>query len=268
MKEEKAGVVIPFWGGMVFPFEKLGQNFKVFFELTGAFAFFSAIFSMFVGRGFACGLGFESKMFFCTGNALSLMINVMMLLFLTALFIRRWWYLSFEKQSFSGVVRTKIGIKDFKILGFLICFLCLWAIIAVGVYALYIRKATPNLNFELAWFIFVSLFIVAAFFVLINAVLFVRFLEGKNWLLLNKTAFPMFDNVYKLIAWFLFYLLIFAYLFQLVGRVFFVCKSFFPVWMCSFIGDFSLYFVFYLMIICFVSLLKYQEMHIFADEER
>lgn len=267
MKEEKTGVVIPFWGGIVFPFEKIGQNYKGFLGLISGFAFFSAVFSMFIGRGFACGLGLEGKMLFCTNNILSLVVSVMVLLILIALLVHRWWLLGFKKQSFSEVVKTKIGVKDFKILGFLVCFLSLWGIIGAGVYALYVRKATPNLNFELAWFVFVSLFIIAAFFMLINAVLFARFLDGKNWLLLNKTALPIFDNIYKLIAWFLVYLLIFAYLFQQVGSVFFVCQSFLPVWLCSFIGDFSLYFVFYFMIICFVSLLKYQERYIFADEE-
>lgn len=159
-------------------------------------------------------------------------------------------------------------MKDFKIFGFLMLFLSLWGIVAVGVYTLYVRKATPNLNFEIAWFVFVSLFIMAAFFMLSNAVLFARFLDGKGWLQLNKTAFPIFDNIYKQIIWFLFYLLLFAYFFQLVGRLFFVSEQVLPVWLCSFIGDFLLYFVFYLMIICFVSLLKYQEIYIFADEER
>lgn len=267
MKEEKAGVVIPFFGGLVFPFEKIGQNYKGFLGLTGGFALFSAIFSMFIGRGFACGLGVEDKMPFCTNNVLSLIVSVIMLLILTALFIRRWWLLSFKKQSFSEVVKTKVDVKDFKVLVFLVCFLSLLGIIGVGVYALYIRKATPHLNFELAWFVFVSLFIMVAFFVLINVVLLARFLDGKNWLLLNKTALPIFDNIYKLIVWFLVYLLILAYLFQQAGSMFFACKSVFPMWLCSFIGDFSLYFVFYFMVACFVSLLKYQDMHIFADEE-
>lgn len=266
MKNEETGIVIPFWGGFIFPLKKIDQNAKAFFMLVSIFACLSAMVSMFLGRGFACGLGGADKMFYCANNISGLIANVLVLLFLTALFIHRWWLLCFANKSFAEVIKKRVGLKDLKVVGFVFLFLALWLFVGGGFYVLYVRKATPNLNFELAWFIFVSAFILGAVFLLVNFVVFARFLDGKKWFLLNKTAWPIFDNIYKLMGWVLVYLLFFAYFIRQIGRAFFTLQTVLPVWLASFIGDFSLYFIFYFMIVCFVLLLKYQELHIFADE--
>lgn len=267
MQKKDKGVVIPFWGGMIFSLDKITRNFGAFLGLVCGFSFLSAFLSMLIGRGYACGLGLEDQMFFCGNNGLSLILNTLFLFVFTALFIRRLWGLIVEGGALSDVFKMKFGVKDLKTLGFLGLFLFFWGVFGGCLYALYIRKATPYLNFELAWFVFVSLFILAALFMLANAVVFARFLDGKKWLVLNKTALPVFDNIYKLAGWFLFYLLLFAYLIRRAEGVFVFCWRILPVGIASFVGDFALFFVFYFMTACFVLLLKYQEIHIFADEK-
>lgn len=267
MQKTDKSVVIPFFGGLMFPFEKIAQRFKDFFLLVGGFSFLSALLSMFLGRGFACGFGLEYKVFFCGNTIWNLSLNTLFLFVLIILFIHRWWLIGFDGKSLVGALKTKVGIKDLKIAGFLFSFLLLVGVLGVCVYALYTRKATPNLEFEIAWFIFVSLFIIAILFVLINAVVFVRFLDDKKWLVFDKTALPIFDNIYKLMGWFLFYMLFFSYLAHHVSGVFIFCQKILPLDIAGLVADFVLFVVFYLMIGCIISLLKYQEIYIFANEK-
>lgn len=267
MQKKYKEVVIPFWKGILFPLDKVIQNFGAVFLFISCFSVLSALVSMFIGRGFACGIGFDEEMFFCKNSIWNLTSNMLLMFMLAVLFIRRWWLLGFNGKTLGEVCKTKIGIKDLKIAGGVFLFLFFGCMLGVCVYVLYVRKATPHLNFELAWFFFISLFILAILFVLTNAVVFIRFLEGKKWFVFSKTALPVFDNIYKLIGWVLVYMLFFAYLVQQAGMIFVFCRRVLPLVVASFMGDFALYFVFYLMIVCVISLLKYQEGYIFEGEK-
>lgn len=265
MQKKDKEVVIPFWGGVIFPLEIIAKRFKDFFLLVSGFSFLSAIISMVFGRSFACGL--DDELFFCGNNVWNSFIVLVVAFVFSVMFIRCWWFLGFKEKSLSEVLKMKAGVMDLKIAGFLLGGLCFLGVLGGGVYVLLSREATPQFDFELAWFVFVSLFIIVALFVLLNAVVFIRFLDGKKWLVFHETGWPIFDNVYKLMGWFLFYLLFILYFIRQVGRLFIFCRQILPMVVASFIADFALYFVFYLAIACVISLLKYQEKCIFANEE-
>ncbi|MCM1322561.1 MAG: hypothetical protein NC218_00050 [Acetobacter sp.] len=265
-KSSNVKVDFSFWEGITFPFECIYRHFKDFCYLIGSFSLFSAILMMFAGRGFACASGLEGSIY-CINNVWFSLILFVFLFILMACFVNRWWKIAFYNMSFKEAMKIKFGIADIKTMGFIFLYLMVFCAIGIGFYWLYARVVTPNWVTELLLFMLVSLFIIGGFFIIANAVVFARFLDGQEWLVFGKTFLPVFDNIYKLIAWFLFYLLLLIYLIQQAQRVFFICQKTMPLLLAGFAGDVALQFVFYLMLACGVSLLKFQERYIFGNDK-
>lgn len=134
------------------------------------------------------------------------------------------------------------------------------------VFILSSRIATPDLGMELIIFIAVSMLVIAALFFIINAVVFARFLDDQEWFVYRKTFWPTFDNIYKLIIWFLCYLLLLGYFVASVKKIFDASLNVLPLFWGNLLSQFVLQYVFYLMIIFFLSFLRYQEYYIFKEK--
>ncbi len=266
VKDETSVVEIPFIKGWIFPVECIYKNLKSFGCLAGVFSFLVSLVALCLGRGLACGFGLTGVGVYCFDTSWSVLGSGSVLFLSLAMFINRWWLIAFNNVPFNEAIKEKKIGNDLKTVGFMFLFLIAIAVVGGGFYFLYSRKATPNLDLELGLFVLVSLVIIAGVLFLVNAVVFIRFLEGKNWFVFKKTFVPVFDNVYKLLAWFLFYMFLFIYLLRQVSILFAFCRKFLPLLLSSFIGDFAMYFVFYLLMACFVSLLQFQIKYIFADE--
>lgn len=266
MLKKKSNVVFPFFEGITFPFETIYKKIKGFCYLTGLFSLMAAVLVMLFGRSFVCTLGLSGSGIYCLTNVWGFLLLFLLLLFMMACFINRWWQVAYNNMTFAEAIRIKISLREVKILFFLLMYLLMFLIIGGGLYALYTRVATPNLKLELAIFAGVSLFIFAALIVLLNAVMFACFLDGKEWHMVLRVQLSLFDNIYKLAVWFLFYLLLFAYLIRQSVSLFFTFQKVLPLWFSGFLGDFVLYSIFYFMAVCAVSLLKLQENCIFENK--
>lgn len=266
-KEDKKAIVFPFFEGITFPFETIYKKIKDFCCLTSVFSLAAAILVTLFGRNFACTIGILGSEAPCLANVWGVLALFLLLLFGMACFINRWWAVAYNDVTFAQAIRMKISWRDVKISSFLLMYLVMFFIVGGGLYALYSRVATPNLNLELAIFAVVSLFIFAALVVLVNAVMFARFLDGKDWRFALNVQMPLFDNIYKLTVWFLFYLVLFVYLIRQSVSLFFACQKVLPLWCSSFLGDFAFYFVLYFMAVCAVSILKLQESYLFNEEK-
>ncbi len=266
-KKVEKDVVFPFWEGIIFPFETIYKKVKDFCCLIGVFSLIAAVLVMAFGRSFACALGLNGWGIYCMVNPWGMLLLFVLLLFLMACFVNRWWMIAFKGMGFAEVIKIKPDTKDIKVLGFLLVYLVIFLIVGGGLYLLYSRTATPDLKLELAIFVGVSLVIVMSLVLLLNAVVFARFLEGEEWFVIRQTLLPLFDNIYKIVAWFLFYLLFFAYLMRQAGSLFFVLQRELPLFISSFLSEFALQFVFYLVAACVVSLLKLQADCIFKDRK-
>ena len=266
LKKNETYIVFPFFEGITFPFETIYRNFKGFCYLTGVFSLSAALLVMLFGRSFACTLGISGNGIYCLTNVWGFLLLFLLLLFMMACFINRWWLIAYNDMTFAEAVKTKISLRDVQISYFLLIYLLMFLIIGGGLYVLYTRVATPDLELELAIFVGVSFFILVALTVLLNAVMFACFLDGKEWRVVLKSQLSLFDNIYKLMVWFLFYLLLFAYLIRQSVSLFFSFQKVLPLWGSGLLGDFVLYFVFYFMAVCVVSLLKLQENCIFENK--
>lgn len=260
---EDGEVVIPFIGGLTYPVRQIDDHIKGFLWLTFVAALFNVVISSFLGRNFLCGLGIEGPGFYCSANVLALGGSVLAFIGGLAWYINRWYSIS----ESGGEIVYKLNLKDVKTVGFILFYLGLWAVAGWAAYSLNIRKPVEDWREELLFFFVFTMIILAIFVLLVNSVLFIRFLQGKKWLNLRCSFWPVFDNLYKILGWFLFYFLVFAYFFRSV-TVFWVQNEWFPFWVNSLAGEFCFYFVIYASVAVFISSLAYQAKYIFGNRRQ
>ncbi len=257
----KDEVIIPFIDGFVYPIKKIGENFKSFCLLTAVMALGNTVIALLCGRGLFCGIDVQMGGLYCSANWMNLFISVGVLLFGMAMYVSRW----FQVSESGGKIDFKIKRDDIVMLAWVVIYFVLWGVIGFGAYVLNVRVASLNFYGEVIFFLFVSLCMLAAVWVMLNYVLIVFKLQGKNWWCLRQTFWPLFDNVHKIFIWFLCFFLILAYLFRIVVS-FFRQSDFFLAGLSVLAGEFCFYFLIYLTVAVFVSSLVYQAQYIFKDK--
>lgn len=173
---EDGEVVIPFIGGLTYPVRQIDDHIKGFLWLTFVAALFNVVISSFLGRNFLCGLGIEGPGFYCSANVLALGGSVLAFIGGLAWYINRWYSIS----ESGGEIVYKLNLKDVKTVGFILFYLGLWAVAGWAAYSLNIRKPVEDWREELLFFFVFTMIILAVFVLLVNSVLFIRFLQGKN----------------------------------------------------------------------------------------
>lgn len=259
---DEGEIVIPFWKGFFYPLQKIAQSGRKFFILTISFALIGALFSSILGRTSFCGIGIEGPGIYCSSNIINLILSCLIFLLCSGIFICSWYEVSENNQK----VTIRVGKKELKVAAFVLGYCCCWGGLALASYILTIRKAVPDWKEEMLFFFAMSLVILFILYLLLNAVMLIRFLQGKKWLCLRKVFWVIWDNLYKPFGWFFIYILFFT-LFLRDFLAFFVRYEGFPVWLSALGGDFSFYFVLYSSIAVFVSNLSYQNKYIYFDED-
>lgn len=263
-KQEK--IIFPFFQGIVFPVQELFKHFSVFLQLAGAVSLCYSVIILLMGQNYFCLSAERPEGLFCLTNAYVSVFSFLLWGFFLAYFINRWYLITKTDVSVKKALQTPCWVRDLKTFCFLCAYLGLWLLIGAVFYILKKRIATPDWVVELLYFTLGAVIIIVAVFLLLNSVLFVRYLQGKDWLVLKQTAFSIFDNIYKILAYFLFYLLLFVYLLQSVGLLFWK-NTFLPLWLSGLLGSMANYMVVCALMVCFVSSLELQECQIFSKKE-
>lgn len=259
---EEGEIIMPFWKGFLYPLRKIAQSGSNFFILTGGFSFVCALLSSALGRSFLCGVGIDVPGIYCSSSLLNFFLSALIFIACSGSYISSWYNVSENNQK----VTIRVGKKELKVAAFVLGYCCCWGGLALASYILTIRKAVPDWKEEMLFFFAISLIILFILYLLLNAVMLIRFLQGKKWLCLRKVFWVIWDNLYKPFGWFFIYILFFT-LFLRDFLAFFVRYEGFPVWLSALGGDFSFYFVLYSSIAVFVSNLSYQNKYIYFDED-
>ena len=266
--DDENKVVIPFFEGLSFPVTELSMHLKEFVCLAGFLSFLTTIIILCLGRSIFCGFDThgEIKGLFCSQSLISLLASTVVSLFSVAYFINRWHAIVFDKKSFSEAIKLKCLKKDFKALGVILLYIVLWLALFAACLFLEKRRAVADWQAELLVFIGFSLVIVLALFLLLNFVVFYNYLQGGRFFAINKTFWPVFDNIYKPIISFFIYFLIFVYFFKVVF-VSFMTENTLPLWLNIFASDFFCYFLIYMVAAIVEVSLAYQAKFLFKAEE-
>lgn len=259
---EEGEIIMPFWKGFLYPLRKIAQSGSKFFILTGGFSFVCALLSSALGRSFLCGVGIDLPGIYCSSSLLSVFLSAFIFIACSGCYISSWYNISENNQN----VKVHFGVKELKIASCVLGYCLCWIVLSGLAYVLTARIPVPDWKVELAFFCGISLIMMFVLYVLLNAVVVVRFLQAKKEWYLRKVFVVVWDNLYKPFAWFFIYVLFFS-LFLRDCLVFFVRYEHFPVWLNAFCGDFAFYFLLYWGIAVFISVLVYQAKYIYADED-
>ena len=257
-------VSFSFFQGITQPLGKISKYLKEFLILTFSFSMFNSLFSFAVGRNILCNGFGKLEISYCHDGLFAGFLSCMALLCGISFYINRWHMICYDNKSIKEVLSFSYLKKDIKTLGFVLFYIVLWGVVSGGVFFLKTRVATPNWKLELGIFMIVSLLIIFSLLLLLNSVLFSRFMKDKNWVCLNKSLLPILDNFYKVVGWFMVYLLFFMMLFR-VSLDLYQIDFFGIVWLKGIIIDFGINLVIYFGGALAVLLLDYQEEIIFDD---
>ncbi len=261
---EKDEIVIPLMKGLAFPLEKLFSRIKVFLVLAGVVSLVYSVVVFFMGQNYFCL--FRQADTLCFESGLLSAISIVLWLFGLAFFINRWYLCVYCRIPVCEALKMLCWKKDFKTLGFIVAYFGLWLVIGIVFYLL--RKRIPSSEWliELSYFVLGSFFVIAALILLSNVVVFMRYLRGKQWLVFKQTIGPVFDNIYKVIAFFMFYLFLFIVLVQQV-KVMFWSAQLLPIWLNGVLISFFDYCAVCAAAVCFIASLEFQETYIFREKE-
>ncbi len=259
---DEGEIIMPFWKGFFYPLQKIAQSGRKFFILTISFALIGAMLSSLLGRTAFCGMGIDGSGIYCSSSIINLILSCLFFLFCSSVYICSWYNVSENNQK----VKIQVGKKELKVVAFVFGYCCCWGILALTSYTLTVKKAVPDWKEEMLFFFIMSLVILFILYLLLNAVMLIRFLQGKKWFCLRKVFWVIWDNLYKPFGWFFIYVLFFT-LFLKDFLAFFIRYEGLPIWLGALGADFSFYFLFYSSIAVFVSSLSYQNRYIYFDED-
>lgn len=98
MKNDEGEVVIPFSGGLVYPLQKIKEQFKSFWLLTLWLSLFNTAASSLAGRTFLCGLGGDAGGFYCSLSIWSVVCSVGAWFLGCAFYISKWFDIGEKKK--------------------------------------------------------------------------------------------------------------------------------------------------------------------------
>lgn len=261
-KEEKS-VKFPFFGGLAYPVMEIRKKNKDFLLLTGLVALVCSFIEVIIGRSYFCGVIAEGV---CSNNLFSVIISTLVMFAGLGFYISRWVNIAFEDTSFKEAIKQKCFKQDIKAIFLVFLYSFLWAAVCFGVYFLSERTPVDNWKIELAVFVAVSAIVIVALILLMNFVIFFRFLQKKSVFVLKQTFWPIFDNIFKLLAWFLIYFLIFFSLLR-GGFFYFLSSTYLPTWLRIIGNEFFIDFVIFTIAAVYVLQLKYMTNYLAAEKK-
>lgn len=263
IEDKDTKIVIPFFEGLIYPVNAIKSNLKNFCFLTSVFALITTIIINLLGRSVFCGLEQENS-YYCSISPFNTLTSFFILLIGFALYTNRWDLITKNNINTKDTLKQLYYPKDLKAFIIIITNLIFWATIVLSIYLLNTKKPTPDFYFELGYFILFSLLILISIVFLLNNVIFTQFLDGKKWFVLNKTFWPIFDNIYKLFLWFLIYFIFFAQIFRAIFLNIMNLKT--TNYVYTFSCEFIFFFFLYTTFAFWITSLRYQEKYLFSNE--
>ncbi len=255
-------IIIPFWGGCLYPFQNIKNNFIKFLKLTSLFSLITTILSFVLGRSFACSINLDT--IFCSFSHINSISSIVITIACLSLYVNRWNTTSTQDIAIKKTFSKPYLKKDLRALFIIFINILAFSTMGGSIYLLNQRKVTPNFNLELGLFILFSFLIILSLIILVNNVLLLRFLNSKKFLNLNKIFWPTFDNIYKYISWFIIFFILFA---VILKNIFFSILSSGGAILHIILGEFFINFTLYTIMSFWISNLQYQEKYLFKEDK-
>lgn len=257
-------ITLPLWQGLFYPLTIIKNNNIPFLKLTSLFALIITSITFLFGRSYACSLNIQTP-FYCSNSTINTIILLVVLIYLIATYINRLILITSNPISLKEALTTYNFKKDLKIILIMILNITAWAGIVVSLFLLFNRKATPDFLYELGYFTLFSLTILISTIYLLNNVLTYRFIENKNCLQFNKSFWTTFDNLYKILLWFLLSFMFFSWIMKTTIIILLSIKE--GLFIYYFLGEFLFSYTILSAYAYWIFQLQFQDKYIFKSEE-
>ena len=265
MKSQTTSTTISFWKGIYYPFTTINQHSHKFIALTSFFATITTIIGTLLGITSSCSYKNES-IFYCSTSLYTNIAFAVIVVVLASLYTYRLHLITTSSNSLKEILKKIYIPQDIKTF-LVICFNFIsFGAIIYFFFLLFKRNPTPNFYHELIYFFIFSTLIIILIYYLLNNVIAFRFINNKDWKVLSKTFWPIFDNFYKFIFWFYLSFVFFSWLFKsninyIITIPDTAIKTLFYI-----IGDFGIYFIIYTICAFWILHLQYINKCIFNDD--
>lgn len=244
-----------------FPFMVINRRCIDFLLLTAFVSFICSTVAFLFGRSFLCSFSGD-----CVSGIFSSVVSFLVFWCGLAFFVNRWFLIAFEGVSFAEAVKKRCLKQDLRAMFLVFLYLALWGVIGFSLYFLEARKPFADWRLELLLFIGVSFVIIFAVILLLNSVIFLHYLQGENLFVLNKTFWPVLDNIFKMLIWFFIYFFVFVFCLKDVFSYFLGHKELWG-WLRYWGSEFCMDFFIFAIVSILVSALKYIELVIFSGKK-
>ena len=263
-KDDDKTIKLSFRENLAYPLQAIAGRFKDFMLLICLFSLIVSVISFCLGRSFFCVTAGDSETgFFCSQNVIAVLFSVLVSFLGLIGYVSRIRTMFVENKKFEEVIKIFDWKQEARSAFVVFAYLFFWLLVCGGWAWLMMRKPVTDWRIELSCFVVVSMFILIGIYMLLNFVVFERFLNKKTLGGFRKIFWIMFDNIYKPIACFFIYLLIFAYLYLVVSSYLMTSVNFIK----ALAAEFSITFVLYFMVAVIFLSLYYQERVLFSDAE-
>lgn len=267
MTQNQNNKLLPFWEGLIYPFAFVHNNSSSFFMLTSFFALLNTICTFALGRSALCSTTSPaSEYIFCSNSIFPAIFSIVLFLLFASFYINRLIIISQNNTSIKELITNFYPKSDIK--SIIITFLTtiIIAIFLASLYFLTTRKATPNFYLELGYFILFSSLIILSISYLLGAVLLYRYLINKTLHTTTKIFWPIIDNLYKYLLWFLFAFLFFSWILKSISTYLISLPSTSSV-IPYIISEFLLSFTTLSIFAYWILQLQYQEKKLYINEQ-
>ncbi len=258
-------ITLPLWQGLFYPLTIIKNNNTSFLKLTSFFALIMTAITFLLGISYTYCSSSTQPSFYCSNPLIPAILPIIILIFLTATYTNRLILITSTPISLKECLKTHSLKKDLKTTLIIILNITAWVAISVSLLLLTNRKATPDFSYELGYFTLFFLTIVISIIYLLNNVLAYRFIENKNFLQFYKSFWATFDNLYKILFWFMLSFMFFAWIMKII---FFILQTYKDN---SSILFFAGIYLFMHSILCisasWILQLQFQDKYIFNSEE-
>ena len=206
-QELKKDIKFGFFKGIQKGADQIFNNFKAFACLVFLFGGALSIVNFIFGQPIGCSYEEHYVATYCSTSGINIVLKMIVNVLLFSIFISRWQMVAFQHKDIKDVLTKKYWKQDFKALLLLLFYFVSFILISLISYYLTQRVAINNVSFEAMLFVVLTSIILIFISLMLVSFLWVRFFDGYKIERIGEALWCIFDNLYRIFVWFMFYML-------------------------------------------------------------
>ena len=206
-QELKKDIKFGFFKGIQKGADEIFYNFKAFACLLFIFGVSLSIVNFIFGLPVGCSYEEHYVATYCSTSGVNVVLKMIINVLIFSVFISRWQMVAFQHKDIKEVLSKNYWKQDAKALLLLLFYFVSFVVISLIAYYLTQRQVINNVSFEVMLFVALSSIILIFIALMLVSFVWVRFFDGLKIERVGDALWCVFDNIYRLFVWFMFYML-------------------------------------------------------------